>query len=182
MSQLKLILLVGTPASGKSTHATTFLTEHPEYNLVCPDHIREQVTGDASDQSANGYIFSQLVPQAIRAASLMRQSVVYDATNVSRKARRPIIKLAKELGYHVIVQVMRTPFDTCVRLNAARERQVPIDVLERMRDQWQEPALDEGVDEIGDVVVDFPLDSASSEDSSANPLDTPPQAAETPLT
>jgi predicted kinase len=170
-------LYVGTPGSCKSTHAAAFLAEHPEYNLVCPDHYREQLTGDMSDQSANSYIFQTLIPQAIGSAALMRQHCLYDATNVSIKARKPIIKLAKENGFWVVAKVMRTSYEDCVRRNAARDRVVPSFVLEKMRDAWQEPTLEEGFDEVGDITVE-PLPPIA--ETSEFTLDETPQVADTP--
>jgi predicted kinase len=149
-------ILCGLPSSGKSTWAASHIAANPECALICPDHLREQLTGDASDQSSNYYIFDTLVPQHIRANAGMRRDAVFDSTAYCRRNRRNIIKLAKENGYKVVARVFNLPFDECVRRNEARERVVPRHVLERMARNWEDPALDEGFDEI--VYHDYSLD------------------------
>lgn len=160
-----LILLMGLPGSGKSTYATTLLTRYPNAALICPDTLREEVTGSESDLSRDGFIWTHLIPIRMNGAALNQRPIIFDATMVSRKARKPIIAHAKELGYRVAVHVVRTSFDECVKRNASRTRQVPVEVIERMRDRWADPTLDEGIDEIvsvGEISLDAPPQSRES--------------------
>lgn len=155
MNGLTFAMLCALPAAGKSTYAAAFLRDHPEYNLVCPDLIREQLTGDASDQSLDVHVWTVSVPHLIRLAAQRRQSVLFDSTAYRRKSRKGLIKLAKAEGYRIVAHVIRTPFEECVKRNAARARVVPLFVLEKMRDKWQDPSADEGIDEIVEIALDM---------------------------
>ncbi len=147
---LTLHLLVAPSASGKSTYAKILL-ERPRTCLVSPDLMREELTGDMSDQSKNGFIFGTLLFIRLNGASARNENVVLDATNTTRKARKTIIEHAKGLGYRIEAHVFRVPIEVCKARNAARARQVPLDVIERQFAQWQEPNLDEGLDAIVEV-------------------------------
>lgn len=141
--------LQGIIGSGKSTYAGSLLALHPDWDYLCPDLIREELTGSTEDQSVNHFIFTKIIPQRILSAANSGRDILYDATNYRVKNRREVFELAKSLGYRVIVHVMQTPFDVCWTRNAARERVVPRHVYDRMVAGWcvpdlaREPYLDE---------------------------------------
>ncbi len=145
---LTFVLLCGVPAAGKSTYAAKLRGGREEIVYLCPDLLREQLTGSMADQSCNGEIFTTLLPQLVRSAAAEGRHVILDGTFITRKARRPFIGLAKELGYRVECHVLDPGFEVCCARNAARARRVPDHVLTRMRDQWQSPEISEGIDQI----------------------------------
>lgn len=144
-------MTVGIVGSGKSTFVKKLQAE-TNATVVCPDDIRAEVCGSIADQSKNGYIFTKLVPERIK-AGLEKGDVIYDATCYNRKNRRDICILAKSLGATVVAHVLRTPFEECYVRNAARtERVVPEFVLDRMVAGYEEPDKNiEKIDEIRDV-------------------------------
>lgn len=150
MSPLTLYLLCAPSASGKSTYAQTLLAR-PDTVLVSPDLMRAELMGDINDQSRNGVIFSTLLPIRLNGACAIRRHVVLDATNTSRKSRKAIIEHATGLGYQIEAHVFHVPIDVCKARNAARERIVPNDVIDRQFAQWQEPTLEEGFSQIVNV-------------------------------
>lgn len=142
---------IGIPGSGKSTYVKKLMAAHPSAKVIHPDAIREDLTGSISDQSKNGIIFSQIVPQKLREAAQNRQDVIYDATCVSVKAR-DIFKLAKLLGYITVAHVMKTSHEESRARNKSRERVVPDFVMDRMIAQYQYPDKEkEAIDEIIEV-------------------------------
>ena len=89
-----------------------------------------------------------------------REGVVYfDATFTNKRARRPVIQIGKDAGVKVSIQVINTPFETCVERNNTRtaDRQVPPDVMERMRDSLKKefPTSWEGVTVTADSPFTF---------------------------
>jgi predicted kinase len=149
MNPLTLTLLVGCSGSGKSTYAATLL--NPDTLIICPDSIRGELSGDENDQSWNGLIFSRIIPIRIHGAWIQRKHVVLDATNYCRKNRKGIIERAKECGYRVEAHVLRVPIEVCKARNAGRSRVVPESVIDNQFTRWQEPSLDEGIDEVREV-------------------------------
>lgn len=151
-----LIILVGIPGSGKSTLAAKLAAQDPNLVIISPDALRLELTGDIANQSKNGFIFDTLLPCRINTAMTQRRNILIDATSVTKKARKPLILQAKTNGYSVKVYVMSTTLEGCKVRNAARERVVPDFVLDKMYNQWQEPELSEGIDEIYHIIVDIP--------------------------
>lgn len=123
----------------------------PDTVILSPDTLREELMGDMSDQSRNGFIFKHLVPIRLNGMHALKKHVIFDATSVSRKNRKDLIKHAKWLGYQIEAHVFRTPIDVCKARNAARARVVPDVVIDKMFAGWQEPELSEGIDRIVEV-------------------------------
>jgi predicted kinase len=142
-----LHMTVGIVGSGKSTFVQK-LQSQTNAAVVCPDDIRAELSGDASDQSKNGYIFTKVVPERIK-AGLAVGDVIYDATNYNRKNRRDVCILAKSLGAKVVAHVFRTPHDECRRRNAGRSRVVPDFVIDRQIQGYEEP--DKNIEKIDEV-------------------------------
>ena len=141
-------MMVGIVGAGKSTYVKT-LQAQTNATVVSPDEIRLELCGDMTDQSKNGYIFTKVVPERIKAA-LEKGEVIYDATNYNRKNRKDVLILASTLGAKVVVHQMTTPFEECIRRNAARsERIVPDFVLERMITGWEAP--DKNLEKIHEI-------------------------------
>src|SRR5665213_239753 len=86
---------IGIIGSGKSTYARSLLDANSLWEYLCPDIIREELTGSTEDQSVNGFIFTKVVPQRILSAANSGRDILYDATNYRVKNRRGVFELAK---------------------------------------------------------------------------------------
>lgn len=136
MSQLHI--LVGIPACGKSTWARASrdsrkdYPELPEIHIVSTDQIREDLTGDATEQGMNDLVFATLHD---RVKLLLRCGfdVIVDATNLKDTSRNELRKISKELMVSRFAHRFGISEDyaTCQDRNLARERVVPEDVMER---------------------------------------------------
>lgn len=140
---LSLTVLVGLPASGKSTLAKKICEMNPELVLIGSDQIRAELYGDEGIQGSGKEVFD-LVYKRIHDALVEDKSVVYDATNLFKKSRRSVLKCIPE-GKDVLVKflVCRTPLQKCLERNAARSRVVPEEIIVRMAERMCYPTRDE---------------------------------------
>lgn len=123
------IIMVGLPASGKSTYAAEFIADgFMEVNL---DNCRETVSGDPSDQSCTPEAVKEHTRQIDEAISKDLDLVVSD-TNLNKFFRDALIQKFVDAGYTVHVYIMDTKYDVCVGRNEARDRKVPAAAMDRM--------------------------------------------------
>lgn len=146
MDRIKLIVLCGIPGSGKTTYAEKYIEEHKNTIHISSDKIREELWGNEATQGDNNEIFSLMQSRAIEALN-NGQSVVYDATNITRKDRSYIIALCPKF-VKIECHVVWAPIETCIERDAARERTVGKEVIDRMLKRFQAPYYDEGISEI----------------------------------
>ena len=140
----KFIMMVGLPGSGKSTKAKELAVKNGAL-IVSSDTIRKKLYGDENIQGDSTEVFNTMFNETL--SVLKRQSVIYDATNLSIKNRRGILLKVQELeNITKIAYVMRTP--ECKRRNALRDRVVPDEVIDRMYNNFYIPLLGEGFDEV----------------------------------
>lgn len=143
-----IFCLVGLPGSGKSTWVNSHITDASKVAVVNMDTIRQEVTGDPTDQTQNALVASLARQKFLTAVSHGVPSIYWDNTTTQRKYRKELIQVGKKGGYKVVAVHFKVPFDTCAKRNAARDRVVPYDVLVRMQGQLQPPEKDEGWDDI----------------------------------
>ena len=146
MNRPTLILLVGIPGSGKTTYAEEYINERTNTIHISSDRIRAELWGNEAIQGNNNEVFSLMQSRAIEALN-NGQSVVYDATNITRKDRSYIISLCPKFA-KIECHIVWAPIETCIERDAARERTVGKEVIDRMLKRFQAPFFDEGLDEI----------------------------------
>lgn len=132
-----LAITVGIPGSGKSTWAEiigVFALGRPETMIVNPDKIREELTGNASDQSQNHKVFER-AHWLTEKYLVQGDNVIFDATNLTASARKPLMDIARR--FFALPLAVRFDVDTevCRARNLARERVVPVDAMDKMI--WQ---------------------------------------------
>lgn len=146
MNRPTLILCVGIPGSGKTTYAEKYVKEHPNAIHISSDRIRAELWGNEAIQGDNNEVFSLMQSRAIEALN-NGLSVVYDATNITRKDRSYIIALCPKFA-KIECHIIWAPIETCIERDAARERTVGKEVIDRMLKRFQPVWYDEGVDVI----------------------------------
>ena len=133
---MELILLVGLPASGKST----FYRERFEgpHALVSKDLMTRSADKPRRQR------------RQIEAAFGEGRSVVLDNTNASRAERAEPIALARTRGVRVVAYWLRETVADCRERNAHREgaARVPPVALYAAAKRFEPPSLEEGFDEI----------------------------------
>lgn len=126
----KLILLVGIPASGKSTLAARLIGKG--YVCLSADDIRHELWGEVTEQGDKERVFEIFFARMERAMSEGRD-IVIDNTNINPMHRKQILERATRLSYQdVQLWILDVPLDVCLERNRARERQVPEEILTKM--------------------------------------------------
>ena len=146
MSKPTMTMMVGLPASGKSTYAKEIAKENNAI-VLSSDAIRWELFGDETDQGHNQKVFQELHKRAKEWLCAGRD-VVYDATNISSKRRRAFLNELTKIDYIKNCVIIATPYEQCLKNNRDRARQVPEWVIERMYRKWQTPHWFEGWDNV----------------------------------
>lgn len=171
-----VLIPVGPPASGKSTLAAKLVDAGLDPNAVLSsDRLRGQLCGPGpcecpnmvpgciggeSCQCLNPRVFATIDRQA---DTLARQGQPFfvDGTNLVAKGRRRHIARAHANGMAAVALLARKrPMDDLLAANAGRDRQVPVDVMERMAAQWLTISAESLLAEGFDHVVEWDFDTS----------------------
>lgn len=145
--QSRLILLIGLPGSGKSTLSERLIANRSGYRYISTDRIRAQLFGDEAAQGTWRLIWQELQRQLVQ--GVQSRCAIYDATNVRRRDRRQVIRLAQSVGFqHISGLWLDVPLANCLERNSQRDRRVPEEVIQRMYQQLSAapPSLLDGLD------------------------------------
>lgn len=149
-----LILYIGLPGSGKSTHAEDtarlFRGAGCNVRIFSSDAIREELYGDANIVGNSGEVFGLMENRLFAHFSADPDSVaIYDATNLSAKGRKGLLtRIRQKFVCFFECRFMACRISECKRRQFMRDRRVPDAVIERMVRQFQAPYYNEGWDEI----------------------------------
>ena len=143
----KLIMLIGLPASGKTSFTKTLQCSYKndDIEIISSDAIRKELFGSEEEQKYNNKVFEEVYKRA-RFSIQHKKITVIDATNLNRKRRIGFLKSIPDCLAEAIVFAI--PFELCCERNAARERVVPQSAMERMYRSFQPPHYAEGFDDI----------------------------------
>jgi predicted kinase len=144
--QLTCHLLIGLPASGKTTFAAR-LAARENAEIISTDRIRAELYGDETIQGDWNAIANQVFDRIERTIA-SGKSVIYDATNAQREWRSDFLQTLHQRHPDLpcIAWYLTTPLATCKAWNWRRNRQVPETVLDRMAQSLRDypPSLAEG--------------------------------------
>lgn len=142
----KLFLMIGLPASGKSTLAEQ-ISKSEDAEIVSSDNIRKELYGDENIQGDNNKVFRILQERIINGLK-NNKNMIYDATNISYKTRIAFLQRLNKLEVEKIAIMVATPYEDCLIRNSQRERKVPEEVIKRMYNNFYVPQYFEGFDDI----------------------------------
>lgn len=142
----KLFLMIGLPASGKSTLAEQ-IAKSEDAEIVSSDNIRKELYGDENIQGDNNKVFRILQERIINGLK-NNKNMIYDATNISYKTRIAFLQRLNKLEVEKIAIMVATPYEDCLIRNAQRERKVPEEVIKRMYNNFYVPQYFEGFNDI----------------------------------
>lgn len=138
-----LYMMIGLPASGKS-----YLAEQiKDSTIYSSDKLREELYGDVENQEYNTKLFVEL-HRRIKNNLRDGNNTVYDATSISKKRRVAFLRELVNIPCKKVAVCMMTTYETCLKRNKIRDRNVPEEVIKRMYMNWCPPDYSEGFDEI----------------------------------
>jgi predicted kinase len=136
---MRIVVLVGLPASGKSTYL-----DRLGVRGLSSDMVRVLLADDERDQTHQEQVF-QTVRYLLRQRLEIGRPVTYiDATNLGREERRPYLEIGREFGCDVEAVFFDVPLAVCRERNAGRARVVPEEVMVLMARKLVAPAVEEG--------------------------------------
>lgn len=141
-----LTLLVGLPASGKSTYARERLANDSTI-ILSSDELRKELLGDENCQENNEFVFKTLYKRA-KEHLQNGKNVVIDATNINLKARRSALLQFEKMPIRREAIVFATPFELCIERDSKRARTVGEAVIKKFLYRFEIPMKYEGFDEI----------------------------------
>ena len=138
---MKIILPIGISGSGKSL---LYKSMFKDMDIVSPDLIRYELTGDISNQECNGHVF-KIVDKMIDEHVQLNKDVFYDATNVNRKTRKKFVNKYKdnpnvEIVYYVLPANIKLSYERIQNdiKNRVNRSKVPYYVLQRQLYMYNE--------------------------------------------
>lgn len=151
----KMYIMVGIPASGKSTLARERANKENAIYLSS-DSIRFEIFGDENIQENNNLVFETMNK---RASQSLRDGidVYYDAMNLSRKRRKGLMRQMPRNTEFVAIYLHSNYHESTYR-NNKRKRSVPQHVIEKSYKSLEIPVLGEGFSNIEIVGVESTQD------------------------
>ena len=143
---VKLIVLIGLPASGKSLYAEV-IAHKEKAVIISSDKMREELYNDVNNQDKNSELFVE-INKRIKENLSKGVSVVYDATNINWKKRRQLLLDVKKYNVYKECLFVATPYELCLKRNNERDRKVPEYVIKKMYKTIYIPQVYEGWDNI----------------------------------
>jgi len=148
----KLYMLIGVPASGKSTWISK-----QDWAKDCRIISTDKYVEEYAKWHGKTYteVFAEYMPMAVelmaeevRFAREDNQDIIWDQTSTTVSTRRK--KFAMLPDYYAIAVVFRTPNrdELDVRLSGRPGKHIPKAVVDSMIEKWEEPTEDEGFSEI----------------------------------
>lgn len=146
-------MLVGVPASGKSTWATE--NYHLYDKILSTDDIITSISGtygftyDQAFKDLIGFAEKAFFEQ-LEEACVRKLNFIIDRTNLTAKGRKRLLDRIKPYGYQVNAVVFPIPeqAEWERRLNSRKGKTIPNDVLESMKRNFQSIEDKEGFTEV----------------------------------
>jgi len=141
----KLIMMIGLPASGKSTIAKN-ISKSIEANIHSSDELRLEMYGSYNVFDKNSELFNKLHKRILNDLG-NSINVIYDATNLSLKKRRAFLATVPN-NVFIEAIVVATDIHKCLMRDSNRKKIVGKNVILKMWENFQFPLETEGFDNI----------------------------------
>ena len=130
-----LKILIGIPASGKSTWAREFVSKNANWCIVSRDDFRYGWQNRGWLEPKFETIITEMVEKSIETLIGRGINVIYDATNCKASSINDIIRIARHIA-DVEYQIFDVPFDVAVARDSKRDRSVGVDVIRKMHSNY----------------------------------------------
>jgi predicted kinase len=136
MKELKVLILIGVPASGKSTWSLDFVRKNPDWVRVSRDDFRFMLKGQPVCDPKIEFLINTLQDTVILDSLEKGLNVVIDNTNLKKKYIEHFAKLVQPYA-SVEFQVFDISLNEALERDESREKKVGKEVLERMFKQYE---------------------------------------------
>lgn len=163
---MRMLVMIGVPASGKSTFRRQILSRahlngSDQYAVVSSDDEIELEAAQRQISYSQVFAEKSLVNACMNRAEMkfkqalnQKKFILLDRTNLTVKSRANYIEQAKAKGYSVDAVVFELPMTDAAhnewnnRLDGREGKVIPASVLQDMFCNYQDPTLEEGFDNI----------------------------------
>lgn len=143
--QAKLIMLVGLPASGKSTYAEQKRREDPVSTVIySSDKMREELFKDQPYNPEDNQVVFNTLHSRITQDLKLGKTCIYDATNMSSKRRKAFLTQIKHIPCKRECVVLVEDINTCKDRDLNRKNSVGPEVIEKFWKRFEFPLKSEG--------------------------------------
>lgn len=132
---MRVVILRGIPASGKSTYAYKFLRNNPSTIRTNMDSLRVMFKGVASPFFATETLVKRTEINIIQDALAHNMDVLIDDTNITLKRIKYLLLKIKKYSPIVEVVTLTIPADVDAR-NGNRDARVPIACMNTMKKNY----------------------------------------------
>lgn len=140
-NQSQLIITLGIPGSGKSTWRKDFTSKHSEWEVICPDDLRKEITGDVSNITQDAKVW-ETAYHTLKEYLSNKEDVIFDSTACSTRTQKAIENIAK--AHNAIIMYKIFEIDTQVAkdrivndLNHNVDRsKVPMEIVDKMAENF----------------------------------------------
>lgn len=154
-------VMVGVPATGKSTHIQKMVQMDPDLFVYSTDNFIDRVATEEGKTYSE--VFADTIDEATKTMNSWldttireRGNIAWDQTNLGVKKRAKIVRRLRNAGYNVeaIVFMHPDPVDTVgiyewrERLEGRPGKIIPEHVLENMIERFEMPSYNEGFEKI----------------------------------
>ena len=131
------VMMCGISGSGKSYVAKELSIKY-DANIFSSDELREELYGDINCQEHNQELFVEL-HRRVKECLKSGKSAILDSTNLNYKKRMAFLAELGHISCEKTCVLVATPYEECLKRNAARDRKVPEYVIERQYRQFDVP-------------------------------------------
>lgn len=136
-TRAEVVVMSGLPGAGKDTYVRDHFAGWPVVSL---DALRSELEVDPTD--AQGQVV-QAARERAKEHLRRGERFVWNATNLSRQRRGPVLQMAADYGARVRIVYVEVPRAALFAQNRGREAAVPEAVIRRMIERWEIPAKTE---------------------------------------
>lgn len=135
----RMYLMSGMSGSGKTTFAQKFAAEnHLQY--LCIDDFYALMNGDEKRHEDEHYVW-QVFFLAIHLAEEHGRDIIIDTNAPTKSKRIEFLDWFPNFEHHLIF--IEASEELCIKNNASRNRQIPIDEMDRMFSELEHPMSSE---------------------------------------
>lgn len=133
---LKIIILVGCPAAGKTTWSKQFLAKNPNYVRVNRDDFRFMLRNQPFCEDKIEKMINDLQMITIRECLNNRLNVIVDNTNLKESYINPIVRSFNHRA-DIEFMLLDISYEKALERDNAREKKVGEEVLKRMFENYK---------------------------------------------